>query len=284
MAQTGFWGTAAPTDPVAWGERLLDIAIRRHKPVAVYGMFSGGHDSLCATHFAAQHPAFTAAVHINTGIGVSETRDFVRKTASDQGWPLIEIRAKEDCGQDYDELVRGYGFPGPFHHRKMYNRLKERGIAKLVRDVKTRQSDRVLLVTGVRRAESTRRMATVDPINREGARVWCAPLAWFEERHKSAYMLAHGLPRNEVVDQLHMSGECLCGAFAKPGELEWLEFCGYTDVVSRIRRLESEAKELGVPCVWGQAPKDEGVCADTASFLEDAPGFLCVGCSNVGAE
>jgi 3'-phosphoadenosine 5'-phosphosulfate sulfotransferase (PAPS reductase)/FAD synthetase len=272
MAQTGFWGTAAPIDPVAWGERLLDIAVKRYKPVAVYGMFSGGHDSLCATHFATQHPAFTAAVHINTGIGVSETREYVRQTAADQGWPLIEIRAKEDCGQDYDELVREHGFPGPFHHRKMYNRLKERAMRRLVRDVKTKVTDRVLLVTGVRKAESVRRMGTVEPINREGARVWCAPLAWFDARHKTEYMEAHGLPRNEVVDQLHMSGECLCGAFAKPGELEWLEFCGYTEVVARIRRLEDEARGIGVPCVWGKAPSNEPT-------HDSAPGFLCVGCT-----
>ena len=42
---------------------LMNAAIEEHNPVAVFAMFSGGHDSLTATHIAAQHPKFTAAVH-----------------------------------------------------------------------------------------------------------------------------------------------------------------------------------------------------------------------------
>jgi len=280
MAQTGFWGTSEPTDPVAYGERLLDIAIRRYRPVGVLGMFSGGHDSLCATHMASQRPEFCGAVHINTGIGVAKTREFVRDTAREYGWPLIEMRAKEDCGQDYDDLVLERGFPGPFMHTKMYNRLKERALRKVVKQFKAKPSDRVLLVTGVRRAESARRMGTVEPINREGARVWCAPLTWFRAEHKAEYMTRHDLPRNEVVDLLHMSGECLCGAFARPGELEWLEFCGFTDEVARIRELEARAVTAGVPCKWGVPPQP----GENLS----AAGPMCVGCTQLtlldGAE
>ena len=271
VAQTGFWGTHEPLDPVEYGQRLLDIAVRRYKPVALFGLFSGGHDSLCATHMASQHPAFTAAVHINTGIGVERTRTFVRRTAGDMGWQLLEYSA-EDQGQQYDDLVLEHGFPGPFHHRKMYNRLKERALRAVIRDHKKGRKDRVLLVTGVRRAESARRMGTVQPINREGARVWCAPLTHFKGVDKNAYMADHDLPRNEVVDLLHMSGECLCGSFAKPGELDWLEFCGFTEEVARIRALESAAKDAGVPHVWGSPPKS---CAPPS----DSPGFMCVGCS-----
>ena len=275
-SQMGFWGTAQPHDPVEYGRRLLDIAIKRYEPVALFGLFSGGHDSVCATHMASQCAEFTAAVHINTGIGVERTRDYVRQTAASQGWPLIELSAKDDCGQDYDKLVRDQGFPGPFMHTKMYNRLKERALRKLVREHKVKRSDRVMLVTGVRRLESTRRMGTVEPINHEGARLWVAPLTWFDTPHKAAYMERHGLPRNEVVDLLHMSGECLCGAFAKPGELQWLEFCGFTDEVQRIRALEAELDVSGVtPCRWGSG----GPSAEPM-----APGFLCVGCSDVLVE
>ena len=271
-SQTGLWGTAAPGDPIEYGRRLLDIVIRRHGPVAVFGMFSGGHDSLCATHMASEHPAFTAAVHINTGIGIEQTREFVRDTAQERGWPLREYRALDE-GQDYDEFVLERGFPGPFAHRKMYNRLKERALRSLIRDTKRKPSDRVLLVTGVRRAESTRRMGTVQPINRLGSQVWCAPLTWFAGTTKNAYMAEHGLPRNEVVDLLHMSGECLCGAFAKPNELEWIEACGFTDVVARIRSLEARAAEAGVPCKWGKRPPPGSDPSQIA-----VPGIMCVGC------
>jgi len=271
--QIGIWNADSHPDPVLYGRRLLDIAVRRYKPVAVFGMFSGGHDSVCAVDMASRHPAFTAAVHINTGIGVEATREYVRATAKERGWPLLEYTA-EDQGQFYDDLVLAHGFPGPFHHTKMYNRLKERALNALVRDHKQKRSDRVLLITGVRKYESTRRMGTVQAINRDGAKVWVAPLTWWTNDTKTAYMTEHGLPRNEVVDALHMSGECLCGAFAKPRELEWLEFCGFQDEVNRIRNLEHRARAAGVPCKWGAKPPPQYE-RDT----HGAPGFLCVGCS-----
>lgn len=55
---------------------VLDEAIETHDPSHVFALFSGGHDSLTATALTAKHPRFTAAVHINTGIGIEETRDF----------------------------------------------------------------------------------------------------------------------------------------------------------------------------------------------------------------
>ena len=261
-------------DPLDYARRALDVAIRRHKPVAVFGMFSGGHDSLVATHLVSQRPEFTAALHIDTGIGVKETRAFVRRTAREQGWPLKIYRAI-DQGQDYDAMVLDYGFPGPFHHRKMYQRLKERALRAAIRDVKSARMDRVMLVTGVRLAESTRRMGTVQTINRDGAQLWVAPLAHFTHADKHRYMAEHDLPRNEVVDQLHMSGECLCGAFARPDELEWLEFCGFTDVVERIRDLERRAEAAGVPCKWGERPPEN---TDPAQ-LDAIAGPLCTDCS-----
>lgn len=274
MSQTGMWRVdAEPADPVAYGRRLLDVAVRRHRPVAIFGLLSGGHDSLCATQLASELPGFTGALHIDTGIGIEETRDFVRKVCDARGWNL-HIYTAESQGQYYDEIVREHGFPGPYGHRMMYTRLKERALRAAIRDYKVHVRDRIMLVTGVRRYESSRRMGTVDAISREGSRVWVAPLAWFTNRHKFAFMEEHRLSRNPVVDHLHMSGECLCGAFAKPRELEWLEFCGYTDIVARIRRLEADAKARGVPCRWGKRPPDS---------LDDqmsAPGMMCVGCAN----
>ena len=68
-------------------DRLLTEAVSVHRPAAVFALFSGGHDSLCSTTIASRHPQFTAAVHINPGIGIEETRVFVRETCSRKGWP-----------------------------------------------------------------------------------------------------------------------------------------------------------------------------------------------------
>ena len=70
---------------------VLDRVFVEHQPIALYAMFSGGHDSLVAAHLAAQHPRFTACVHIDTGIGIEQTREFVHETCHRQGWPLVEL-------------------------------------------------------------------------------------------------------------------------------------------------------------------------------------------------
>lgn len=194
---------------------LLDEAVEQFDPIAVFGLFSGGHDSLTACHVASQHPKFTGCVHINTGIGIPQTRDFVYDTCKREGWKLREIRAKEDCGQDFEELVVERGFPGPPHHYKMYNRLKERALKLLTKETKVGHSVRakILLVSGCRSQESTRRMGHVEPIQHrkeDGARVWVAVIHDWSKIECNDYMALNKLPRNAVVDTIHKSGECLC--------------------------------------------------------------------------
>jgi hypothetical protein len=133
--------------------RHLDVlaeAVTKFDPVAVFALFSGGYDSLCATHLAAQHPLFTAAVHIDTTIGIEETRAFVRETCEHEGWPLREYRPTKT----YDQIVLEHGFPGADAHKFMYRTLKERPVRQLIRDCQTQRSQKVILVTGVRSDES----------------------------------------------------------------------------------------------------------------------------------
>jgi 3'-phosphoadenosine 5'-phosphosulfate sulfotransferase (PAPS reductase)/FAD synthetase len=77
-------------DFVEESKRIIEEAVKQFSPIRVYGLFSGGHDSLCATHLVSQTAHFDGAVHINTGIGIEETRQFVRDTCEQMGWPLDE--------------------------------------------------------------------------------------------------------------------------------------------------------------------------------------------------
>ena len=235
------------------GVDLINTSVQRHTPSGVYGLLSGGHDSLTATHVASRHPLFKGVVHVNTGIGVDETREFVRQVCHGHGWPLFEYRAKEDCGQDYEQLVREFGFPGPAHHYKMYNRLKERCLESFKRDHKQHRHDRLILVNGCRSAESTRRMGSVTPIDPQGVFVWVAALHDWTADDCDEYMHEHQLPRNPVKDWLGMSGECLCGAFAKPCELQRIK-AAYPHVAERIERLEREVRECGHDWGWEDRP------------------------------
>ncbi len=255
------------------GRELLEEAIIEYVPRKVYALLSGGHDSLCATHLAFSTGLCDAAVHINTGIGIEQTREFVRDTCREQGWPLIEKHAK-DCGQDYRALVLEYGFPGPPQHTPMYIQLKERALRVVVREAKKKRMDRVMLVSGCRSQESVRRMGTVDPIQKEkgSARVWVAIIHDWSKLECNEYIQEQGLERNPVVDLIHKSGECLCGAFAKTGELKELELW-FPETAAQIRELEAEVKAAGFDWGWEQGKTYK------REKIEEAPP-LCHSCVN----
>lgn len=235
---------------VAQALDIIDGAIREHPATThLFALFSGGHDSLCSSHVAAQHPAFTAAATINTTIGIEETRQFTRRTSAKYGWKLKEYRPPVS----YRDIVLKHGFPGPGGHAITYARLKERCIRALVRDHKTKRFDRIGLVTGVRLSESVRRMGHVHPVQRDGAQLWLAPILHWNDDDKAEYMALHNLPRNPVVDTICMSGECLCGAFAKKEELFDLEL-NYPAAAALIHELQRDAEAAGVHAKWGTRP------------------------------
>jgi 3'-phosphoadenosine 5'-phosphosulfate sulfotransferase (PAPS reductase)/FAD synthetase len=226
--------------------QFVEDAIEEHDPSHVFGLFSGGHDSLAATAVIAKHPRFTAAVHINTGIGIEETREFVRETCKRQGWPLIEMWPD---AKTYRDLVIEKGMPaGPKAHNTMFYWLKQRQIRRLVAKHKTHRHDRIGLVTGVRASESERRMASAIavPVRRAGSQLWLNPILDWTGVQVSRFVDEEGLQRNPVVDLLHRSGECLCGALARREELAEIERW-YPVAAAEIRVYEDLARAHGHP-------------------------------------
>lgn len=263
---------------------ILSNAITEHEPTHVFILTSGGNDSIVPLHLFKDHPRVTAAVHIDTGIKAPDVEPHVRKSCDDLGLPLLIYRATEHTRgdgtpdpQDYDAIVRTHGFPGPAQHGSMYRRLKERQIERLIRDHKADRHDRILLVTGVRKSESNRRMGHVEETKREGARVWVAPIAHWNDEDMRVYRAHHNLPENPASKKLGMSGECLCGAYAKPGELARLEQ-HYPDIAARLHRLKHESGclwdwEHGPDAQWIEAGRGQGSLGFTP---------LCTSCVSRG--
>ena len=204
-------------------QAILDRAIDEHvtgqgKQLAgVVALFSGGNDSTTLAHMFKEQ--ITHAAHANTTVGIEQTRDFVRNTCAEWGVPLIERKPPRESDH-YRALVLSQGFPGPGHHFKMYQRLKERALRQVRGEIVTRHTERVVFIAGRRRDESQRRV-NVPESERDGSIVWVSPLVHWTKLDLNTYRLANAdVPRNEVSDLIHMSGECLCGAFAAPGERE----------------------------------------------------------------
>lgn len=264
---------------------ILDEAISKHvladgrALAGVVILFSGGNDSTTLAHIFKDRAHYAA--HANTGIGVEATRQFVRDTCKSWDLPLIEKTCNE--GETYRDLVLGKivarsgpnkgkvvfsgGFPGPALHWLAYQRLKERALEKVRRElVSNPRKQRVVFVAGRRMNESSRRKsryANSPPMERKGSTVWVSPLVNWTAEDLNSYRLMHpDMPHNEVTDFLHMSGECLCGAFAHKDELDELGMW-FPEVVEEIRSLEREVTALGtIPeqrCKWGWA-SGPGLC------------------------
>lgn len=293
------------TEKISVARARLNAAIELHKPIAVFGLFSGGHDSFSACYAASGCSQFNACVHINTGWGVEATREYVRETCEGRKWPLLEYKASENTRadgtpdpQDYATLVRAYGFPGPHGHGMMYQRLKERQLVRLQRDCgafsgreeyayrrkgkltgKIRPAEparRVMYVSGCRSEESERRMANTEEVQIDGQRIWVAPIHDWTKLDTTECLEYAKQKRNPVVDLIHKSGECLCGAYAKKGELEELAIWDITrPAFLRIMELEKEV----VPIYgrgWGERPRRDN------RTMEMFAGPLCWGCDKLG--
>ncbi len=237
---------------VTLAHELLDYAIATladgKRITGTVLLFSGGNDSTVLSHIML--PRATHAAHANTTIGIEQTRQFVRDTCEQWGLPLIEKLPPVD----YATLVKEHGFPGPGHHFKMYQRIKERQLRFVRKDLVTQpRQERVIFLAGRRRHESARR-ANIPEMQREGSVIWVSPLVLWTALDMNTYREIYPeIPRNEVSDLIHMSGECLCGAFAKEGELDEIRQW-FPDVAAEIEALEHAVREAGIPeprCNWG---------------------------------
>jgi len=268
---------------------LVDEVCERYPARHIVALFSGGNDSVVLTHLMRER--VTMAALIDTTIRVQQTAGHVRAVTSAWG-----IELAEPSGPDsYRDLVCGRvrnlggsrkgevawrGFPGPSQHGVFYQRLKERALEELRRQLvapaRRGRAGEVIYLAGMRWAESGRRFRNASEIDPWGAVTWCSPLAHWTDGHLLEYRLRHrcaeshqhavhrlctpeALPLNEVTVHLHLSGDCMCGAYAQEGEIFGLELF-YPDTAAEIHDIEAEARSCDIPgqwCTWGWGADSE---------------------------
>ncbi|MFE6689723.1 hypothetical protein ACFVFQ_25005 [Streptomyces sp. NPDC057743] len=288
-------------EAMARSHAIVDRVLAEHPVVATIGLFSGGNDSVIANHLMRHR--VDAIAHVNTGTGIPATTQHVRDVVAAWNLPLHELHPKDS----YEDLVLGRilatrgpntgvrqvwkGFPGPAGHGVMYRRLKDEPLQRLRASIIGRngRTQRLVYLGGMRWAETDRRFRNAEEVDREGSLIWVSPLVHWTDAHMREYRARYrcdqnhehtphrlctpdALPLNEVTEHLHMSGECLCGAFAKPGELDEIEFF-YPEAAARLRALETQAEAAGLlACKWGQRPPGERTSKRPA-------GRLCSSCT-----
>lgn len=269
---------------MAQSHDYLHAAIEQHVTgdgrmvAAAVALFSGGNDSTTLTHLFRHEIDYAA--HANTTIGIEETRQFVRDTCHTWGIDLIE-RTPPRLQDQYRAQVLRDGFPGPAWHARMFTRLKERALQQIRRELVTNpRKERVVYIAGRRRTESQRR-ANIPLSERRGSIVWVSPLINWTKLDLTTYRLMHhGIPRNRVSDLIHMSGECLCGSFAAPGEREEIEYW-FPIAFDLIRELEALiADRDDIPdhrktWGWGADPTKKALDGKASTS-----GILCSSCDD----
>lgn len=275
---------------------MLDKAIDYYKPSIALVMLSGGNDSTATAACVMDHPWVrenSFVLHVNTGTGIPETNQFVHETCAEQGWTLKEYKAAEHIDAKgnpapilYKDMVLQMGFPGPKQHNVYYGQLKGKPLAQALRELKM-PAKKILLISGVRQDESIRRMGIHTPWGRAKRRngtqygaPWVNPLFFFNKTQCRDVIKSKNITPNPVCGMICMSGECLCGAFAKPGESHVIE-AAFPEHFQKFRKLESEVFSK-FPWKWDQVPP--------ASFFQEKRGqqripgletqLLCASCAD----
>lgn len=299
-------------DMISAGRRIMEEAIEKYRPVAIFGGFSGGDDSIVATHFAVTQ--FGAAVaHCNTLTGMETNRQHISRVVEKFGWKLVEkfavaqgppkhtrkyIDGKrvnlpfdpstlptgqwQEGDTAYEEYCFNFGMPGPGQHARQYQRLKERSFNEIRREAKQgkHRNSTVVFVTGIRRDESSIRAGYKRSVSKVGGSVWVNPFYWHGAADFEAYRQEFGLPRNPVKPVVGISGDCLCGTMGEPGELD-LAATLEPQRKYYIQGIEAKCESLGLPCKWATRPPQKGNTDDLQrSLFGDGPTFqpACVGC------
>jgi 3'-phosphoadenosine 5'-phosphosulfate sulfotransferase (PAPS reductase)/FAD synthetase len=196
-------------------EQILSETLQRYKPSLIVCSYSGGYDSMVATHKALQwakqhaHSTNILTIAVNTKLHADGWPEFVTTSAKTIGSRRFEIWQS----RRFDEWVQfvkdgGFGHTKIFHTH-YFRMLKEAAFRDIVKRYKKYRNDRIMFVTGMRRSESRERVNTPEH-SRVGSYVWCNPLVHWNEEETQTYRIEHDLPENPFYHHGLGSGDCQC--------------------------------------------------------------------------
>ncbi len=284
-----------PEDP----HDVMRRALAEYEPARTVVGFSGGGDSIVVAHWAVTNGYTDTLFHIDTGTALPGVLDHVKSCAELFGAKLVVTEAGEffrhivlglGCPEGHNDrrpgLSRPLGFPGPGQHGTVYGWLKKNQFRRYIRGVRAELDDpkaEVLVITGLRRGESSRRKRRPSMRRDDSGLLFVNPVIDWTNEQMAAYRREHELPTSDVSALLHMSGECMCGAFAAPGEREMVMQLWPEWWEENHGALEREAREAGLArCVWG-APRELSP-EDREAILNQDPGDFCSSCQVKAAE
>lgn len=150
--------------------------IREYGIKSVACFFSGGKDSLAATHFIMStlkdYNIQKRVVHVDTGCMLPITTPFIQGVCETFGWPLTILYG------NFFQKAEKFGMPR-MRHRWCCFHCKLKPIIEYMKDLPFQRAE----ITGLRRDESARRAHLPQIIRKKGSSSWgYAPILFWTKK------------------------------------------------------------------------------------------------------
>jgi len=240
-------------------KEIMDGAIEKYDLDTLYVLYSGGKDSVCVVHYIAKNypKLFKGTVFTNVGLSAQATRKFVLSYCKKMNWPLDMTWAHADRERFYNIAMR-WGFASPGNHRIWMGYLKQHTWYYFLKE-RIAEGKKCAFISGVRKKESDPRNKfrkyTKKPVDVNATQVYIKPFLYKNGIQLWEYFNKNELEKTPVYEWLNRSGECHCGAFAEPWDLQMLKIHDPFAFES-IKWLEKEidlhgSKEAKLRNKWG---------------------------------
>jgi len=227
--------------------KVLKVATKVIRGRKVFVFFSGGKDSLVSLHILKRlvngNKEPLTAIHTDTGISTPGNREYVEKTCRELGVKLVLLSPKDD----YFTLVKRWGFP-TLTRRWCKWQLK---IFPVQRFLRTQDKSKILLVDGVRGAESwiKKRMnhQRIGPLTTFHNVLRCPvfhPVYEWSHEAVEAYIEKNGLEVNPLYAQYGKAFDCWCSVYKTPSDLVMLKY-NHNSLFKQLISVESSLTSSG---------------------------------------
>lgn len=211
--------------------------------------FSGGKDSLVATHFTFSEvegmDVNKYVVHADTTVMLPGNLEFVGNVCKAFDWDLRVVYPKVDF---WTHVKNGMPMPTMFR-RWCCGILKLEPIHDFVKTLPPQRAE----VTGLRRDESVRRRKLKELFYLKSSRVWkYAPILEWAEKDVLRYMKEHNLPMPPHY-AMGIKETCMCGAFSNKRQIAILR-ARYPEFFQKFVELEKSFKKGGAAFYFQNKP------------------------------
>ena len=232
---------------------IMEQAISVYGKENFYALYSGGRDSGLVVEWLSEHDYLKSIVHVNTGVAMQMTTDFVKDICQEKGWDLIVIEPKPKY--KFADICLEFGFPGPSFHRVVMGFLKFQPMRNFFMSL---NDEKASFVSGIRQMESKRRAKNFTSPYNEDSNMWfTAPFYYYTNEEMYKMRITQNIKTSPAYETgVGISGDCLCGAYASYQEKAALKKAD-PHLATYIEWLEEGVKQFGTEYAkkhprWGQ--------------------------------